>query len=85
LISENGTIIYAPNQDWTYNETIFTLADEMNLPLLREIGRELQKGKSGIKKIDKFENQKDWWIFYSSVRVNKWGFIFLIQKDQLFK
>lgn len=84
LMSENGTIITSPYKDWTYNETIFTLASEMNLPVLREIGRELQKGKSGLKQINTFENQKDWWVFYSPININKWGFIFLIQKDKLY-
>ncbi|EKD30792.1 MAG: Protein serine/threonine phosphatase [uncultured bacterium] len=83
LISENGTIIAAQDKNWIYNETIFSLATEMNLPVLREIGRELQKGISGIKEISVFHKSKDWVAFYSSVKVNKWGMLLLIPESQL--
>ena len=48
LVSENGTIISAPNPKWPYNESLFSLADENKIPVLRKIGRDLQKGKSGF-------------------------------------
>lgn len=83
LISENGTIISAPDKNWVYNETIFTLASEMNLPVLREIGRDLQKGISGVKEINEFRKRKNWMAFYSSVKVNKWGLILLIPENKL--
>lgn len=83
LISENGTIISAPVINWVYNETIFSLASEMNLPVLREIGKDLQKGVSGVKEISVFRNSRDWMVFYSSVKANKWGMILLIPESQL--
>ncbi len=85
LISENGTIISAPNKNWIYNETIFTLATELNLPVLREIGKDLQKGISGLREINEFENQKNWRAFYSSIHANKWGLILLLHESQLYK
>lgn len=83
LISENGTIISSMSKKWTYNETIFTLATEMKLPILREIGRDLQQGKSGVKKIQEFEKSREWMAFYSSVKTNKWGLILLIPEKEL--
>jgi phosphoserine phosphatase RsbU/P len=85
LISENGTVLSAPNKNWIFNETIFTLASEMNLPVLREIGKDLQNGESGKKQLAEFQNQKDWWVFYSSIKINKWGVIVMIRKDELYK
>lgn len=85
LLSENGTIISSSNRDWVYNETIFTLASELNLPELREIGRELQNGKTGMKKTEAVDPQKDWIIFYSSVKINKWGFIILLPVREIDK
>lgn len=85
LISENGTVVSAPFKDWIYNETIFSLAAEMDLPVLREVGRELQRGNSGIKKINEFEMKKNWRVFYSSIHVNKWGLILLLPEEELYK
>jgi phosphoserine phosphatase RsbU/P len=84
LISENGTIITASNKDWVFNETIFTLAEELNLPVLREAGRELQKGKSGMKIIDEFNDQKNWRLFYTAIHANNWGFVLLISENELY-
>lgn len=83
LISENGTIVSAPDHRWIFNETIFSLSSEMNLPVLREIGRDLQNGESGIQYIDQFQNTKDWIVFYSHIKINKWGFIFLMKQENL--
>lgn len=85
LISEHGTILAAPFKDWIYNETIFTLASDKNLPFLRDIGRDLINGKSGIKHIDEFETQKNLIAFYSIVRANKCGLILFFPENELYK
>lgn len=82
LLSENGTVLSAPDQEWIYNETIFSLAEEKKLPILRVIGRELQQGKSGIKNIEDKDGQ-NWFIFYEIIPASKWGLIMLISEDQL--
>lgn len=46
VISKNGTFITHPNKDWIMNQTIFSVAEELHNPELREIGREMQKGKT---------------------------------------
>lgn len=85
MLSENGTIMTAPNKNWINNETMFTLSEEKKIAVLREIGRDLQKGISGVKKIDEFENQKDVYVFYSVVPINKWGFILFLPKEEIDK
>jgi sigma-B regulation protein RsbU (phosphoserine phosphatase) len=85
LISENGTIMTAQDRNWINDETIFTLSTEKEIPVLREIGRELQKGISGVKKMDEFENQKDVYVFYSVIPINNWGFILFLPAEELSK
>ncbi|MDD4922142.1 MAG: hypothetical protein PHS30_06650 [Bacteroidales bacterium] len=85
LISENGTILSAPNKDLIFHETIFTLAAEKNLPVLREIGRDLQQGKSGNRAIEKKMMKNYWHAFYSPIPANKWGLIILIPDHELSK
>ncbi len=85
LISQNGTILSAAHPEWIFNETIFTMADKLKLPILHDIGKELQQGKSGLKKLDEFENQKDWYVFYSSIKTNKWGFLLFLPNSELYR
>ncbi len=83
LISENGTIIFAKNKEWIYNETIYTLAEELNLPLFREIGRELKNGKTGSKKIAAFDDNVNWLVAYANIKSNKWSLLYFLPEDQL--
>lgn len=46
VISKNGTFITHPKKEWIMNESIFSVASELKNPELREIGREMQKGKT---------------------------------------
>ena len=85
LISENGTIISAPEKNSIFHETIFTIAAERKLPVLREIGRDLQKGKSGYKILYNYENNEDWYVFYSPVESNKWGLLILLPESKFFR
>ena len=48
VISSTGTFITHPIKEWIMNETIFSVADELHNPELREIGREMQRSKSGF-------------------------------------
>lgn len=78
LVSENGTIISAPNPKWPYNESLFSLADEDHVPVLRKIGRDLQKGKSGFVEIGKFGTNRNWWIYYMPIPANNWGVVLVV-------
>jgi sigma-B regulation protein RsbU (phosphoserine phosphatase) len=78
LVSETGTIISSPNPKWAYNESIFSLADEYNLPALRKVGRDLQSGKSGFVNIGRFGTKSDTWIYYKPIPANKWGVLLVI-------
>jgi sigma-B regulation protein RsbU (phosphoserine phosphatase) len=81
LVSENGTIISAPNPEWPYNESLFSLADEMKLPVLRKIGRDLQQGKSGFVNVGKLDNKRKYWICYMPIPANKWGVLLVVPQE----
>jgi sigma-B regulation protein RsbU (phosphoserine phosphatase) len=81
LLSENGTIISAPNPEWPYNETIFSLAEEKKLPGLREIGRNLQKGKSGFVDAGKLGTNRNWWAYYMPIPANNWGVLLIVPEE----
>jgi sigma-B regulation protein RsbU (phosphoserine phosphatase) len=81
LVSENGNVISAPNPQWPYNESLFSLAEENNLPALREIGRDLQRGKSGFINVGKFGTDRNWWIYYMPIPENNWGVLILVPEE----
>ncbi len=81
LVSEGGTIISSPNKEWLVNHTIFTLSISLEIPELREIGRALQKGESGVKRVKSPLNEKVFNVFYASVSANKWGILYIIPDD----
>ena len=80
LVSENGTIISSPNPHWPYNESLFSLAEENNQPVLRAIGRDLQKGNSGFVDAGNFGTDRKWWICYKPIPANKWGVLLVVPK-----
>ncbi|HEX2867289.1 MAG TPA: cache domain-containing protein [Ignavibacteriales bacterium] len=82
LVSENGTVISSPNPQWPYNESIFSLSEEFNQPVLRTVGRNLQKGKSGFVDAGTFGTDKEWWIYYMPIPANKWGILLIVPKGK---
>ncbi|WP_028317475.1 SpoIIE family protein phosphatase [Desulfobulbus elongatus] len=48
LLSRNGTFLTHPNRDLIMNETIFSLTESLDRPELRELGRKMVRGGSGL-------------------------------------
>lgn len=78
LLSEDGTVLSAPQPEWVVNHTLFSLAVTMKQPELRRVGRELQKGNSGKARVTSPDTGETVKIFYSAVPANKWGILYII-------
>lgn len=72
LISRNGMFVTHPNHSFIMNETIFTLAKEVNVPELREIGRSMIKGQSNLSSINLSDKGKVW-IYHTQLPSTKWS------------
>lgn len=81
MISENGTVITAPNKDWVYNQTIYSLAQEQKMDILREIGKEINKKKNGKKTFYNKDQNKRYDFYYSVIPSCSWGLIYVISND----
>ncbi len=81
MISENGTVISAPKKEWIYNQTIYSLAAEENMDVLRDIGRDIKKGKKGKKLFVNKEQNKSYYFYYSVIPSCSWGIIYVLSKD----
>ncbi len=78
LISADGTILCARNKEWVVKETIFSLSEKFNLPDLKQIGREIQQGKHGVRKIYSENYNQYIEFYYTTIKTSGWGLLYLI-------
>ena len=83
LISRNGVVVTHPLQDLVMNETIFSIAEGRNDPLLREIGRAMIHGQSGFVPTTALVTRKPCWLAYAPVSENGWSLGVLFPQDEL--
>ncbi len=74
LITGNGTFVTHPADSLVLNYTIFSYAEQLGLPKLREIGKKMIAGESGFVKLPVSNKYKGRWIYYYPIRLNKWSF-----------
>lgn len=72
LISRNGVFVTHPDRSFIMNESIFTLAKELEVPQLREIGRSMIKGESNLKSIT-YKDKGKVWIYHTQLPSTKWA------------
>lgn len=73
LISRRGTIITHPNSNLIMNTSLFAMAEERNDKQLREIGRKMIHGETGLARFDSNVLKQKTWILYSPLPSNKWS------------
>ncbi|MFQ3574637.1 MAG: SpoIIE family protein phosphatase [Thermodesulfovibrionales bacterium] len=82
LISQNGTIVTHPNRALIMNETLFTIAEELNDKTMREMGREILRKDSGH-----FENKRlfnvDAYVSFEKIPSNDWRLIVLFPSEEM--
>jgi sigma-B regulation protein RsbU (phosphoserine phosphatase) len=83
ILSGKGNIISHPDTSLIMNESIFSLADELSRPDLREIGRKMISGETNFVRIDDIRSDRKAWLYYTPIPVNKWTFGVIIPEKQL--
>ncbi len=84
LISNRGTFITSPDKNKILNESIFSVAEEMNQPLLRVIGRAMLKGERGFSFNEQIIDKEKCWIYYAPLRTSRWSMAVLIPQEELY-
>lgn len=82
VLSRNGTFITHPNKDWIMNESIFSVAEELNNPQLREIGRDMQQGKTAF--VISTLNGVDRIMYYTPLPSSNWMLAVLFPKSEMY-
>lgn len=83
LVSRNGTIITHPNPHLIMNESIFSIAEEFHLPMLRKTGRKMVQGDSGFFKTNSFHLGIDSYIYYAPIPSSKWALGLIIPEKEM--
>ena len=83
LISRNGTIITHPRQEYIMNESIFSLAEEREMPELREIGRSMIRGESSFTLFNSLVLDKNSYLYYAPLPSTGWSLAIVIPEDEL--
>ncbi len=85
MISGIGVMITHPNKELVLNETVFSIADAQQSPMLREIGRNMIRGKSSFAEFE-YRNiitGKLSWIAYAPLSANNWSVGIVFPVDEL--
>ncbi|NQV01572.1 MAG: HAMP domain-containing protein, partial [Bacteroidia bacterium] len=85
LISQNGTFVTHPVEELIINSSIFSLAEQFDMPMFREIGRHMIHRENGFSTTtyENFYNHKKSWIAYEPVPSNGWSLAVVFPVDEL--
>ncbi len=72
LLSQNGTYISHPKKDFILKENIFSQAEGQNNPLLRSLGINMIKSRSGFIRFDEIITEEKGWLLYQPITSTGW-------------
>lgn len=82
LISKNGTFVTHPDARLIMNQTIFGVAEALNDPYLRQLGRKMIRGGTGFVPVsDPWTGNA--WLAYSPLPSNGWSLGILFPRKEL--
>ncbi len=82
LISRNGTILTHPAKELIMNETLFGVAEARKDVHLREIGRRMIKGESGLVPFRSLMTEEPCWMYYAPIPTNGWALAVLFPQKE---
>jgi sigma-B regulation protein RsbU (phosphoserine phosphatase) len=83
LLSRYGTFITHPQTELVMNETIFTTAENIDRPQLREVGRKMVAGESGVVELKNLPITGDSFLFFSPLPDQHWSVGVVFSKEEM--
>ena len=83
LLSNNGRIVTHPHEGFIMHETIFSVAEAREDARLRQIGKDMIKGKSGFIPFESLLTGKKCWMAYRPLPSTAWSLGVLFPQDEL--
>ncbi|MHC1738380.1 MAG: cache domain-containing protein [Ignavibacteriaceae bacterium] len=85
LISKSGKMVTHPIKSLIMNESIFSLAEEKNFTVLRDVGRQMIRGKESFAEVEytNVATGKKSWLSYAPVKTNGWSLGIVYPVDEM--
>lgn len=84
IMSRNGLLLAHYNEDYIMHESMFSIAEELNLPGLRETGRSMIRGERYFGDYVLTRNGKELTIYYTPLPVNQWTVAVVYPNEEMF-
>ncbi len=85
LISENGVFLAHREENLIMRESVFSLAEELNLTNMRAAGKRMLSEDSGFIDIGEFIDKKPLFLGFARLRSTGWSLGVIYPKDELFE
>ncbi len=83
ILSRTGTFIAHPDERLVMNETIFSIAEELKNPALRELGKRMIRGEEGVEEVKDPETKADSWMVFQPLSDVGWSLGIVVPKKEL--
>jgi len=83
LISRNGTYICHPNREYVVRETVFSMAESLNRPELRTVGRRMIAGETGFIPLRNLVNRAPSHLAFAPVPSTGWSVSVIVTDAEL--
>ncbi len=83
LITRQGTFLAAPKPEWVMRETIFSLAEEMDRPDLRALGRRMARGGEGVLRLIDPALGEAAWLAFAPVAGPGWSLGMVVPESEV--
>ena len=84
IVSDTGVFVACPDQKLIMRESLFSLAEEMDRPRLREIGRTMLRRKSGFEDIGSVLSGQPAFLAFARIPSTGWSLGAVCPKAELF-
>lgn len=85
IISQYGTYVYHPQENTIMKETIFSKAEKHNIPEMREYGRKMLRGLSGVEPFSDPITQAKQWLVFAPISSCSWTFCGVVPESEILK
>ncbi|NLL84037.1 MAG: SpoIIE family protein phosphatase [Lentisphaerae bacterium] len=83
LLSRNGTYISHPLRDFVLNETFYSIAEGRQIPILRDIGRNMMRSESDLQLFRSLVTGDISWLAHSPLHSGDWIMAAIISHDEM--
>lgn len=83
IVSDTGTFVTHPREQLIMHESIFSIAEELREPALREVGRSMIREESGFAEVNSLMTAGEVFLAYAKIPSPNWSLAVVFPKDEL--